>query len=215
MRKRCAKCAISSAEADILRELERTVYFATENRNKYDEAARVAAAFGMILKHMEMKKKEIQSESLAEIASFAAKQAAQSQSKNVVVEDAGFFVQGLHGFPGPYSSFVFGTLGFEGILKLMRRVRDRRAFFQAAVAYCKPSGLPTCFTGIVRGTVAKRPKGSHGFGFDPIFVPTGQRRTFAEMVIAEKNLRSHRARAFTKFCKWFASSRQQTTSKTS
>jgi XTP/dITP diphosphohydrolase len=199
---------ISSPEADILRELDRTVYFATGNRNKYHEAAGVAAAFGVILKHMKMKKKEIQSDSLAEIASFAAKEAAKSESKSVVVEDAGFFVQGLDDFPGPYSAFVFDALGYEGILRLMRGVRNRRAFFQATVAYCEPNGLPTCFTGIIRGTVAKAPKGSRGFGFDPIFVPTGQRRTFAQMVIAEKNLRSHRARAFTKFCKWFVSNRQ-------
>jgi XTP/dITP diphosphohydrolase len=53
--------------------------------------------------------------------------------------------------------------------------------------------------------VSERPKGTHGFGFDPIFVPLGERRTFAEMTSEEKNRFSHRAKAFAKFCKWFTS----------
>ena len=187
-------------------EPKRRVYFATENRNKYIEAARIAAAFGIIMKHLNLQKKEIQSRKLTEIALFAAKQAAESTRKSIVVEDAGFFVRGLGGFPGPYSSYVFGTLGWEGILKLLHSVRNREASFEAVVAYCEPSQRPICFTGSVNGAVTRRAKGSNGFGFDPIFAPRGNRRTFAEMSTDEKNLYSHRAKAFTKFCKWFASS---------
>jgi len=188
-----------------LTEHKRTVYFATENRNKYIEAARIAASFGVTMKHLNLEKKEIQSQELTDIASFAAKQAAESTRKSIVVEDAGFFVRALGGFPGPYSSYVFHAVGCEGILKLLRSVTNREASFEAAVAHCEPGQRPICFTGRVKGAVTRRAKGTNGFGFDPIFVPRGNQRTFAEMSTDEKNLYSHRARAFTRFCKWFAS----------
>ena len=188
------------------RERRPVVYFSTGNTHKYHEAARVANGYNIDLKHLRIQKQEIQSDDLAEIASFSARHAAKSSRKAVVAEDAGLFVRGLHGFPGPYSSYVFDTVGTAGILRLMRNVKNRGASFQAAVAYCEPNQRPICFTGTVGGSLAWRPRGLHGFGFDPIFVPReGDGRTFAQMSINEKNLSSHRAKAFAKFCKWFAS----------
>jgi XTP/dITP diphosphohydrolase len=142
---------------------------------------------------------------LEEIATFAAKEAARSTGLPVVVEDSGFFVNALRGFPGPYSSYVFRTLGSESILKLVGRNADRRAFFLAAVAFCKPKMSPKCFTGVISGRLSGGSKGSNGFGFDPIFIPNrGDGRTFAEMTTDEKNELSHRALAFRKFSEWFA-----------
>jgi XTP/dITP diphosphohydrolase len=195
-----------------LKERKQTVYFATGNKNKYLEASSIAAAFGVVLKQLDIEKKEIQSEKLADIAAFAAKEAAESIGGNVVAEDAGLFVQGLGGFPGPYSSYVFDTLGLKGILKLLRNVKNRTASFEAVVAYCDPLKRPVCLAGAVRGAITTTARGSHGFGFDPIFVPRGARRTFAEMNLSEKNLYSHRAKAFTSFCKWFIRSRSSETS---
>lgn len=191
-----------------MKELSRTVYFATGNRGKFIEAARITSRFGIELKHLHFKKHEIQSSDLTEIASFAAKQAAESEKRAVLSEDAGFFVNALKGFPGPYSSYVYGTLGTEGILKLLGKGRNRKAFFKAAVAFCTPRTQPLCFTGVVEGLVSRKPVGSHGFGFDPIFIPRqGHGRTFAEMTTDEKNVVSHRAFAFAKFSKWFVARR--------
>jgi len=187
-----------------------TVYFATGNKGKFIEAADVAARFGITLKHMRIEKLEIQSNNLAEIASFAAMDAARSKSRPVVSEDAGFFVNALAGFPGPYSSYVFKTLGTGGILKLMEKRGERKAFFQASVAFCTPTSRPKCFTGLVQGRVSRKPKGTHGFGFDPIFIPNrGDGRTFAQMTTDEKNTLSHRALAFARFSKWFVGKRNR------
>jgi XTP/dITP diphosphohydrolase len=206
----------SNGEAGILREADRSVYFATENRSKYLEASRVADAFGIRLKHLRLEKREIQSERLSNIASFAARQAAATSLRKVVCEDAGFFVEALRGFPGPYSSYVFKAIGIPGILKLMRGTINRNAAFQAAAAYCEPGRHPVCFTGSVEGIVSRKPKGFHGFGFDPIFIPAnGDGRTFAEMPIAEKNALSHRAKAFAEFSKWFLTRRPTGRSQTS
>jgi XTP/dITP diphosphohydrolase len=210
------KCERSKGEADTLKEAKPRVYFATKNRGKFLEAARVADSFKISLKHLKFEKQEIQAWNLTEIASHAAFQAAKVTNKNVVAEDAGFFVRALNGFPGPYSSYVFKTLGLEGILRLMRNVGNREAYFQAAVAYCKPSHRPVCFTGIVKGRVARHKRGTQGFGYDPIFIPSGgDERTFAEMGTDEKNLNSHRAKAFARFCRWFLGRSHGVSSETS
>ncbi len=193
---------------DTLKGPSRTVYFATDNRGKFAEATAVTSRFGIRLKQLRFEKQEVQSNDLVEIASFAAKQASNIKNRPVLTEDAGFFVNALNSFPGPYSAYVFDTLGTKGILKLMGKREDRRAFFKAAVAYCDPGKQPKCFTGVVNGSVSRTPKGTRGFGFDPIFRPSeGDGRTFAEMSTDEKNILSHRALAFRKFSKWFVGRR--------
>lgn len=179
------------------------LYFTTGNKGKYLEAAGIAARFGVRLKQLNRHKTEIQSDDLDEIACFAAKEASRAILRPVVAEDSGFFVHALAGFPGPYSSYVYRTIGNQGILRLMDSVRKRDAHFQAAVAFCKPRSQPVCFTGIVNGAIPRQVGGGHGFGFDPIFVPSeGDGRTFAQMSTNEKNLLSHRGRAFSEFFKW-------------
>ncbi len=196
-----------------MKEPSRTIYFATHNKTKFIEAAKITSRFGIHLKHLRFEKQEIQSNDLEEIASFAAEQASDSKNCAVLAEDAGFFVNGLNGFPGPYSAYVFNTLGTKGILKLLGDSGKRKAFFKAAVAYCTPGKRLQCFTGVVDGFVSKKPRGTHGFGFDPIFQPRkGEGRTFAEMSTDEKNALSHRALAFDRFSKWFVAKRAHTLS---
>jgi XTP/dITP diphosphohydrolase len=197
----------SKDEEDTLTEAKSTVYFATGNEGKYKEAARVADAFGIRLKHLKFNKLEIQSSSLQEIASYAARHAAGMTRRPVVAEDAGLFVNALHGFPGPYSSYVLETIGYQGILRLMNRVKTRDAHFQAVVAFCRPGRSPACFSGVVRGVISRNAKGSQGFGFDPIFIPHRLSQTFAELDVDQKNRLSHRAQAFAKFFRWYAKSR--------
>jgi XTP/dITP diphosphohydrolase len=188
-----------------LTEAKRNIYFATTNKGKFAEAALLAEEHGVRLRHLNAEKLEIQAASLSEIACFAAEQMAKSKRRSVVVEDAGFFVDALNGFPGPYSAHVLRQINCAGILKLMRDVTNRAASFQASVAYCSPGKKAKCFTGIVQGNVSFDARGTQGFGFDPIFIPrVGDGRTFAEMTAAEKNEFSHRAEAFTKFCKWIS-----------
>ena len=183
---------------------ELIVCFATKNEGKYHEAACVAAEFGITITQLSLEKHEIQSDDLRIIASVAAQHAFQASSvERVVAEDAGFFVEALNGFPGPYSAYAYRKIGVDGILKLLQ-VNDRRnAFFASAVAYYDKWKCSACFEGTVQGRVSLLPKGLLGFGFDPIFIPCeGGGRTFAEMETSEKNKFSHRAQAFSKFFKW-------------
>jgi XTP/dITP diphosphohydrolase len=163
----------------------------------------VAIALGLRLQMLAAPKIEIQSEDLSEIASYGAQEAANRLEIPVIVEDAGLFVRKLNGFPGPYSSDAFKHLGNEGILRLMKGSSKRSARFSSAAAFCAPSRGPKCFVGNVFGHIALRPKGTGGFGFDPIFIPAeGDGRTFAQMTVGEKNRFSHRATSFTKLSTW-------------
>jgi XTP/dITP diphosphohydrolase len=155
------------------------------------------------------KKIEIQSDRLQEIAPYAAQEASNRLGVSVVAEDAGLFIDSLHGFPGPYSSYVYSRLGTKGILTLMENVSRRDARFRSVAAFCAPSDKPRCFTGTVVGRIGQRPRGVGGFGFDPIFIPTsGDGRTFAQMTIKEKNRISHRAASFRKLSRWLSTLRK-------
>jgi len=180
-----------------------TLYFATKNLGKFKEAKLLMMEYGVSLERLDADKVEIQSDSIEEIASYAASDLASKFKVTVVVEDAGLFIRTLKGFPGPYSSYVYKTLGLWGLLKLMNGLDDRRAYFLSAVAYSEPGGFVKVFTGKVEGFITGRPRGRGGFGFDPIFKPMeGDGRTFAEMDTSEKNRLSHRARAFRKLALW-------------
>ncbi len=183
----------------------RRVYFLTKNRGKFREALAVAADAGIKLQMLATRKIEIQSDNLREIAAYSAQEAANRLRVTVVAEDAGLFIDTLHGFPGPYSSDVFKRLGIEGILTLMNGVNDRNARFHSVVAFCMPHERPKCFEGTVDGVISPTPHGSGGFGFDPIFIPTkGDDRTFAQMSVIEKNRISHRAVSFGKLSRWLS-----------
>lgn len=177
--------------------------FVTGNRHKLEEASEIAARYGIELEHRDIPYVEIQADELEQVVRPSVQQACALLGKPCFVEDAGLFVGALKGFPGPYSKFVFRTLGNEGLLKLMAGFEDRRAEFRSAVGYCEPGKRPEVFTGKVEGNLTLEVRGTHGFGFDPIFSPLeGDGRTFGEMTTGEKNRLSHRARAIEAFFKW-------------
>jgi len=189
----------------------RIVFFATNNVHKFEEACKVLAEYGIALGMLRVKSLEIQSDSLEDIAKTSVTCAFRKCKLPLIVEDAGLFVEAFRGFPGPYAAYVYKTIGNNGLLRLMNEVENRKARFESAIAYLsKKSKLPLCFQGEVAGeTTREERKGKNraGFGFDPIFQPTGSNKTFAEMTIDEKNTFSHRAIALHKFAKWYKSLR--------
>ncbi len=149
-----------------------------------------------------IKKVEIQDDDISKIARNAIAEIAKilKPRKNtyVVLEDDGLYIDALGGFPGPYSEYVYRTIGLDGILKLMKNIQNREATFRAALGVYTPSGSIEVVQGICRGYIAESKRGSEGFGYDPIFIPEGYDKTFAELGIEEKCKISHRARAFRK-----------------
>ena len=184
----------------------RSVLFATSNRGKLEEARAILAPFGIAVEQYDGKGIEIQADTNSEVAAYASRGAAKTAGRAVLVEDAGLYVESLGGFPGPYSAYAFKTIGLAGVLALLRSSPSGRAArFVSSLAHCEPLGEPTLFEGSASGTIAARPRGKRGFGFDPIFLPEGGTKTFGELTLRDKCAVSHRGDAMTKFAKWYLS----------
>lgn len=176
-----------------------TIRFVTGNEHKVAEARErlsvpvEAIAYDYV---------EIQADDLEAIAAAGATEAydAVEGTDPVIVEDSGLFIDALDGFPGPYSAYVEDTLGIERVWRLGAAESDRSAAFTSVVAYADGQQTKT-FAGTVAGTLVA-PRGSGGFGYDPIFEVDG--RTLAERTTAEKNALSHRGRALDAFADWWA-----------
>jgi XTP/dITP diphosphohydrolase len=123
----------------------------------------------------------------------------------VLVEDAGIVIDALDGFPGPYSSFVFDTIGNKGILKLLNGKKNRQAKFVSVMAYCDKKLQPKIFEGIVTGKISTKIVGK-GWGYDPIFIPYSNHNNTSKETYAissNKNKTSHRYKSLQKFAKWW------------
>ncbi|MBS7656830.1 XTP/dITP diphosphatase [Candidatus Bathyarchaeota archaeon] len=182
----------------------RLVYFVTGNIHKFFEARQILAEYNIASAMLKIKVSEIQDDDIENIAKTGAREAAKTSGLPVIVEDAGLFIDALNGFPGPYSKFVFNTIGLNGILRLLGNEQKREAYFKSVVAFCNSEGTIKTFSGIVEGRISNKIRGTGGFGFDPIFEPKGKvGRTFGEMSIEEKGRVSHRSRALRKFAVWY------------
>ena len=171
------------------------VYFVTSNEGKFREVKEIGKKYGIEIDWIRREYLEPQGSDLEEIAKISAQLLAEEIREPFFLEDSGLFIEALKGFPGPYSSYVFKTIGNEGILKIMNGVEDRRAYFLAVIAFWDGEKVLT-FKGRVDGRIATEMRGDKGFGFDPIFEYNG--KTFAEMG-EEKNEVSHRRRALESF----------------
>jgi XTP/dITP diphosphohydrolase len=133
-------------------------------------------------------------------AALKARAAAQASGLPALADDSGFSLAGLGGDPGVLSARWAGPEKDFGAAML--RVReglgdnpDRRAWFSCALCLAWPDGETATFLGRAEGAFVWPPRGTNGFGYDPVFVPLGGTRTFGEMTPAEKHAASHRARA--------------------
>lgn len=184
----------------------KVAFFVTGSLHKFSEARHVLAEYKVATALLNIKALEIQDDNIENIAKASAIDAVEKCGLPVFVEDAGLFIDALGGFPGPYSSYIYRTIGPQGILKLMDKVEKRDAYFHSVVVFSSSEKPPKCFHGRVKGKISREERGNLGFGFDPVFEPLGGRgKTFAEMSTKEKNRYSHRARALRKFARWYTS----------
>ncbi len=175
------------------------VLFASSNRNKFNEAKNILATNKINLGFFKSSLTEIQAKSIKQIAALKVDDAFRQCHRPVIIEDAGLFIESLNGFPGPFSSYVFKTIGNSGILKLVGS--NRNAFFHSVVAYCDNKYGVMLFDAKVEGKISKNSSGK-GWGFDPIFIPKGKNKSYA--MITDKNEISHRYKALKKFSNWFS-----------
>jgi len=135
-------------------------------------------------------------------ARLKARAAAHATGKAALADDTGLEVDAIGGEPGVYSARYAGENATfdDNIRKLLERLRgihgvNRRARFRCVFVLADPQGKEVSAEGRLEGFIETAPRGTHGFGYDPVFVPEGMDRTLAELTADEKNAISHRARA--------------------
>jgi non-canonical purine NTP pyrophosphatase (RdgB/HAM1 family) len=130
----------------------------------------------------------------------------------VLADDSGLEVDALDGGPGVQSA-RYGGEGLDDagrtakLLEALAGVPDERrtARFHCALAFLEPEREPRVFHGVFEGRIGHAPRGSHGFGYDPVFIPKGYDITLAEIPPDEKRRKSHRAQALAAFAAWVRS----------
>ena len=176
------------------------LFFASSNEHKFQEAERILANLGMQINLFKTTLEEIQSNNLNDIAEKKAIYAYDLIQKPVIIEDDGLFINALDGFPGPYSSYVYDTIGNKGIMNLLENSQVRDAKFVSIIAYCDSDCVVKLFESSIPGKISSIiEKG--GWGYDPIFIPDGESKTYAN--VSDKDKFSHRSAALTKFSNWF------------
>ena len=176
------------------------LFFVSSNENKFQETERILSNFGMQINFFKTTLEEIQSNDLNDIAEQKAINAYEIVKKPIIIEDDGLFIDSLNGFPGPYSSYVYDTIGNKGIMNLLENCEIRDAKFVSIIAYCDSDCDVKLFESSIPGKISSIiEKG--GWGYDPIFIPDGESKTYAN--VSDKDKFSHRSAALTKFSNWF------------
>lgn len=179
----------------------RKIIFVSTNEGKFKEILLHLRNFDIEIEFMRFKSTEIQSEILEDIALEKSKVAYEKIGQPLIVEDTGLFINSLNGFPGPYSSYVFQTIGNSGILDLLSNKENRFALFRSVIAYNDGNAKMT-FTGETRGTISDHIT-EGGWGYDPIFTPEGSSSTYGQQGISKKIRISHRTHALNHFAEWY------------
>ncbi len=179
---------------------KKILYFATSNEGKLKEAREILVDFEV--RGVEAQINEIQSLNEVEVAKQKAAEYFFTFGKPIFVEDLSLSFNYLRGLPGTYINDFLKVLGNEGLTRLIPKGQDRGAKATTAVVFCWSKDKYRVFKGVVKGNIAEFPRGRGGFGWDSIFIPEGEVKTFAEMNLVQKNRYSMRAIALKKFASW-------------
>ncbi len=184
-----------------------TIIAASRNQHKITEIEAITKKFGMNIVSRDeagIPKFEIEEdgETFEENSFKKANEIMKVCGKITIADDSGLMVDYLGGAPGVYSARFAGedgndTKNNEKLLMLLEGVpyKERRAKFVSVITMVYPDGTQLAARGECEGHIIDAPVGENGFGYDPLFVPDGYQRTFAQLSAEEKNQISHRAKA--------------------
>jgi XTP/dITP diphosphohydrolase len=199
-----------------MRERPTTIHLASGNSHKAQELQRLADATGLPLQILPARSMPEVVEDTGTFIGNARKKAVALQTLLppeawVLADDSGVCVEALGGAPGVESAYYAGPQHDAGanLRKLTEVMRDvpagrRAAYFLCVLVLRGPGGREQIFEGRCEGVLAREPVGGEGFGYDPLFIPAGHERTYAQLSEAEKNKISHRGRAWLILAKWLA-----------
>ena len=168
----------------------------TGNKAKAGEVKRI---LNIPLQVSSIELDEIQEIDLEKVALHKINQAFQIVKKPVIVDDVSVEIDAWNGFPGPLIKWLLkaGESDASVLLKMLKGEKNRSAKAKLAVGF-HDGKKAYIFVGEVKGTIAEEIRGENGFGWDPVFIPQGHTKTFAQMSVKEKDAISHRGRALKK-----------------
>lgn len=183
---------------------EPKLVIASHNAGKVREIAELLAPYSVEVVSagaLGLAEPEETGSTFVENADLKAREAALASGLPALADDSGLAVSALDGAPGIYSARWAGPsrdfgLAMEKVERELDGKSDRGAAFICALSLCWPDGHCETFEGRVDGTLVWPPRGERGFGYDPVFLPKGGRKTFGEMDPEAKHAISHRADAF-------------------
>ena len=183
------------------------VVFASHNAGKIKEIKELLQPFGINVKSaldMELPDVEETGSTFAENSLLKSQTIAELTGLPCIADDSGLCVDALNGAPGVYSARYAPNRDFDkGMEKLLAEMaqspnKSRKAHFSCVISLAFPNGGYELFEGRVDGHIATEKQGIGGFGYDPLFIPDGFAKSFAQMSKDEKNQVSHRGRAVEK-----------------
>lgn len=177
------------------------VAFVTGNPDKLAEARRIwGAASGVAFEGVALDLPEIQSLDLSEVLRAKGAEAWRRLGRPLVVEETGFEIDAFGGFPGPLVKWMLEAMGPEGMAGAALATAERDGTAAGAVARCqvlyRDGEREVVGEGVARGTLVLPPRGEGGFGWDPVFLPEGESRTYGELPGEEKDRIGHRGQAW-------------------
>jgi len=174
----------------------RKLTIVTTNKHKLEEMSAVLSDFDITLEQLIYNYPEDKEKDMKEIALGAAKSMAEKFNREIVVEDTGLYFEAYNDFPGAQPKFVYNSLGFKGIFKLLKE-ENRKAKFKTVIGYCKPGKVPKSFEADMFGTISDKifSEEKSAMPYDHIFIPSGYNRAIVDMSMKEKNSFSQRGNA--------------------
>lgn len=168
----------------------------TGNAGKLEEFRAMLPGFQLVAAKSDLT--EIQALDISIVAGHKAKEAFENLQRPVLVDDSCIIIDEWNGLPGALTSWFMKAVGNQGILAMAKCLTSRAARIQTALAFSDGSQT-LVFVGEVKGELSTEERGTNGFGFDPIFIPSNHSETLAEMSAEQKNEISMRRRAIDKF----------------
>jgi XTP/dITP diphosphohydrolase len=193
-----------------MKNLGQKLVLATHNKGKLAEISDLMAPYGVAVVsagELNLPEPDETEDTFVGNAFIKARAAAKASGLAALADDSGLCVAALGGQPGVYSANWAGPnkdfgAAMERVHTEMGDAPDKSAYFISVFALVLPDGSEYTFEGRCEGEMVWPPRGSGGFGYDPMFVPGGESRTFGEMDMLEKKKYSHRAMAFAKLLEW-------------
>lgn len=186
------------------------IVFATSNAGKVATLQNYVQRAGLntTIEQRQLDLIEPQADTSEEIARVKARQAYEMLGAAVLVDDSSFHITALNGFPGPYAKPMLGTIGVEGILRLMENHNDRSAAFISSLVYIDDGGAEHVFdddpyTGVIAKQISTFSAADAWSDLFKIFIPDGQTKVLGELTVDERHgVQPDRVDAYGKFTQW-------------